>query len=239
MQAVILAGGLGTRLRPLTYETPKPMVEVLGKPFLAHLVEMLKERGFDHFVICSSYKSDLIRQYFGNGQKFGVKIDHSVEASPLGTAGAIKNALFYLKQRFFVINGDTYLDIDYPMIDQNFQMASQPAMMVLYGGDEIPERVDNVEIDENGIVTAFNKGQNPGSKYGWAGAVLLRKRFVENWMGRTRLMLEDDIFPKLIQNKEMGSCVVNEKYYDIGNMDKLRDFERYLRGRKDSKGAGN
>ncbi len=239
MQAVILAGGLGTRLRPLTYETPKPMVDVLGKPFLAHLVEMLKERGFDHFVICSSYKSEVIRDYFGNGKKFGVKIDHSVEASPLGTAGAIKNALFYLQPSFFVINGDTYLDIDYAMIEQNFQMVDKPAMMVLYEGDEITERVDNVEIDGSGVVTAFNKGQDANSKYGWAGVLLLRKRFVENWLGRSRLMLEDDIFPKLIKDKDMGSCVINEKYYDIGTMDKLRDFERYLRGRKDSKGTGD
>ena len=238
MQAVILAGGLGTRLRPLTYETPKPMVNVLGKPFLHHLIEMLKEKGFDSFVICSSYKNEKIRDYFGSGKKFGVKIDHSVEATPLGTAGAVRNALFYLKDDFFVLNGDTYLDIDYGMIEENFQQVGKPAMMVLYEGDEIKERVDNVAIGSEGIVTAFNKGESPDSKYGWAGALLLRKKYVEKWRGGTSITLENEIFPKLIKEREMASCVVNTRYYDIGTIEKLRDFEAYLRG-KDIKREGD
>lgn len=235
MQAVILAGGLGTRLRPLTYETPKPMINVLGKPFLHHLIEMLKEEGFDHFIICSSYKSEKIREYFGNGQKFGVKIDHSVEATPLGTAGAIRNALFYLQDEFFVLNGDTYLDIDYGMLEANFQSIGKPALLVLYGGDEIKERVDNVGIDNDGLVTAFSKGNAPESKYGWAGVLLLRKKYVEKWKGGKVLTLEDDIFPKLIKDRDLASCVIKTRYYDIGTIEKLRVFEDYLRRRKDIK----
>ena len=239
MQAVILAGGLGTRLRPLTYETPKPMVNVLGKPFLEHLIGMLKEKGFDSFVICSSYKSDKIRDYFGDGKKFGVRIEHSVESSPLGTAGAIRNALFYLKDAFFVLNGDTYLDIDYEVIEENFQRTGKTAMMVLYGGSEIPERVDNVGIDGDGIVTEFNKGNSPDSKYGWAGIVLLKKKYVEKWRAGRSVTLENEIFPELIKNKDLASCIENTRYYDIGTLEKLRTFEEYLRGRKDIKKEGD
>src|SRR3989344_8969549 len=101
MQAVILAGGLGTRLRPLTYEVPKPMINVLGKPFLEYAIEMLKKKVFDEFVICSSYMAEKVQVYFGNGKKFGVRITHAIESSPLGTAGAVRNSLFYLKDTFF------------------------------------------------------------------------------------------------------------------------------------------
>ena len=227
-----MAGGLGTRLRPLTEETPKPMVNVLGKPFLEYVIGMLKEKGFDKFVICSSYKNEKIRDYFGNGSKFGVTIGHSVEATPLGTAGAIRNALFYLEGKFMVINGDTYLDIDYSNIYEKFGAKKEAALMVLYSGKEIKERVDNVSIDGNGLVTSFDKGNEMQSKYGWAGVLLLMKSAVEKWSPRMSLSLEKDVFPGLIEKGLVDSFITKTKYYDIGTAEKLNDFTQFIMGKK-------
>ncbi len=235
MQAVVLAGGLGTRLRPLTYKTPKPMVEVLEKPFLEYAIEMLKERGFDDFVICSGYMADKLQAYFGGGKKFGVKISHSIETTQMGTAGAVRNALFYLKDTFVLINGDTYIDIDYKEIYDYFQKRTEPALMVLYSGTEIKNRVDNVEIDKDGIVTSYTKGSNPESKYGWAGVLLFRKGLVEKWGSARSIMLENEIFPELIRKKQMASFAVKTRYYDIGTEEKLKAFETFIRGKEQNK----
>ena len=235
MQVVILAGGLGTRLRPLTYKVPKPMIEVLGKPFLSYVVEMLKGKGVDDFVICSSYMAEKVSDYFGGGKKFGVRIANSIETSPMGTAGGIRNSLAYLRDTFVVLNGDTYIDIDYKKIYDYFEARHEPALMVLYSGAEVKNRVDNVEIDKDGIVTAYNKGQKKESKYGFAGVLLLRKKLVEKWPSARSIMLESEIFPDLIKKRQMASFIITERYYDIGTEEKLKAFEDFVKQKEQNK----
>src|SRR3989338_4163835 len=113
MQAVVLCGGLGTRLRPLTEKVPKPMVELNGKPFLEHLVLFLKKQGFSEFLFLSSYHHEKIESHFGNGKKFGVNIAYSVEEKLLGTGGALLNAEQKLGEEFLLVNGDTFLPINF------------------------------------------------------------------------------------------------------------------------------
>ena len=113
MIALILAGGIGERLRPITNNIPKPMVPVNGKSFLQYHIEELKRAGIKDIVLCTGYLSNKIQEYFGDGSKFDVKIKYSIEKKPLGTAGAIKNAEKYVNNTFLVLNGDSYLKIDY------------------------------------------------------------------------------------------------------------------------------
>lgn len=105
MQAVIMAGGFGTRLAPLTKEIPKPMVKIIDKPIIERIINLLKKHGFEDIIITLGYKPSCIIDYLGDGEKFGVNIKYSIEKTPLGTAGCVKNVFDMLEKTFLVISG--------------------------------------------------------------------------------------------------------------------------------------
>src|SRR4029077_2828364 len=112
MKAVIMAGGAGTRLRPLTSNQPKPMMPLANRPMMENIVRLLKEHGFDEIVVTLAFLPQAIRTYFGDGSEFGVRMVYATEESPLGTAGSVRNAMQELTERFLVISGDVLTDID-------------------------------------------------------------------------------------------------------------------------------
>ena len=112
MKAVIMAGGEGTRLRPLTSNQPKPMLPLANRPMMEHIVRLLKEHGFDDIVVTLAFVPQAIRTYFGDGSEFGVRMVYATEEEPLGTAGSVRNAMAELDERFLVISGDVLTDID-------------------------------------------------------------------------------------------------------------------------------
>lgn len=113
IQAIIMAGGVGSRLRPLTDDTPKPMVKIIDKPVLETIIERLKYFGIYDIGLTVNYKSDVIKNYFSNGRRFGVRLTYFEEEKPLGTAGSVKQAEKYLSDNFFVASGDAYSEVDY------------------------------------------------------------------------------------------------------------------------------
>src|SRR5881397_1709100 len=112
MRAVVMAGGEGTRLRPLTSNQPKPMVPVVGKPCMEHIVELLRKHGFEDVIVTVAFMPQAIRSYFGDGEPLGVHIEYSVEESPAGTAGSVRLASDKLDETFLVISGDALSDFD-------------------------------------------------------------------------------------------------------------------------------
>ena len=114
MQAIILAGGLGTRLKTLVNDRPKAMAHVNDKPFLEYQIDFLKKNNIDQIILCVGYLREKIQEYFGDGRKWDITINYAVEKKLLGTAGALKNAEKYINSSFFVLNGDSFLDIDLP-----------------------------------------------------------------------------------------------------------------------------
>ena len=112
LKAIILVGGEGTRLHPLTYGIPKPMVPVLNRPLLEHTIAYLKKCGIENIILALSHLLDAIQNYFGDGSNLGVQLTYVMENSPLGTAGAVKNAEQYLDSTFAVLNGDIFTDLD-------------------------------------------------------------------------------------------------------------------------------
>src|SRR5919112_2010450 len=112
MKAVIMAGGEGTRLRPLTSNAPKPMMTLINKPMMEHIVGLLKRHGFDDIVVTVAFMANAIRTYFGDGSEFGVRLVYATEENPLGTAGSVRNAMAELDEPFLVISGDVLTDID-------------------------------------------------------------------------------------------------------------------------------
>jgi NDP-sugar pyrophosphorylase family protein len=230
MQAIILAGGLGTRLRRLTSMIPKSMVTILGRPFLAYQLELLKSYEITDIVLSIGYLGDQIRDYFGNGSRMGLRLTYSFEEKPMGTGGGIKSASHLLKDEFFVIYGDSYLPIDYREVQDFFKKSSKMGLLVAYDNKRDDTAVpSNVCIDENMFVTNYNKSFNYNTLDFVEAGVLAFKKTILNFIPNNKTVsLEQEIFPALITQRELISFITNQRFYDIGSSDRLRKFEDYL-----------
>ena len=131
MKAVIMAGGKGTRLRPLTLNTPKPMVPLLNRPCMSYIIELLKRYDIHQIAVTLQYQSDQIRHYYGDGSEYGVELHYFEEETPLGTAGSIKNAASFLNETFIVISGDALTDFNLRKAIEVHKQKQAVATMVL------------------------------------------------------------------------------------------------------------
>jgi D-glycero-alpha-D-manno-heptose 1-phosphate guanylyltransferase len=196
-QAVVLAGGLGTRLREVVPDRPKPLAEVDGRPFLAYLVAQLRRDGFRDLVLSTGYGAAAVEQYFGHGTEHGVSITYSREPAPLGTAGALRHALPILSdRRVLVMNGDSFLDIDLA----RFAAAADGGSAVL-ALVRVPDvaRYGTVDIAGNGAITAFReKAARRGPGIINAGVYVLDREVIEAMPPGRPLSLEQDVFPPLV-----------------------------------------
>src|SRR3989442_3388564 len=137
MKAVVMAGGEGTRLRPLPSNQPKPMVRIVGKPCMEHIIELLKTHGFEDVIVTVAFLPQAIRSYFGSGETLGIDIGYSVEESPLGTAGSVRLAAGRLDDTFVVISGDALCDVDLPRLVE-FHREKQASVPIRLKADDNP-----------------------------------------------------------------------------------------------------
>ena len=155
MKAVILAGGLGTRLRPVTGEHPKPMVPLLGKPVMEHIVELLRSAGCTCICAALHYRAGEIMAHFGDGRKFGVNMEYRIETENLGTAGSVKNCRdFYGDEDFLVISGDAACDYDLGVLMQSHREHGAAATIALCS-EKTPLRYGLAVTDEEGYIRSF------------------------------------------------------------------------------------
>jgi mannose-1-phosphate guanylyltransferase len=236
MQAVILAGGLGTRMRPITETIPKPMIMVAGKPFLQHQLELLRDAGIAKVLLLVAYLGEQIRGYFGDGAKFGCNISYSFEPSPLGTGGALKNAEAQLQDDFVLVNGDTYLGIDYHALVKEFAEVDCSALIVAYekataGPQDIPANFlpNNLGVNLGGVVTAYRKRNPQGLSHIDAGVIVLKKEVLAGLRAGQKCSLEEEIYPSLIARGEMRAWVTHEPFYDMGSPAGLAALEEKLK----------
>ncbi len=227
MQVVILAGGLATRLRPLTDRVPKSLVEVCGKPFLEYQLCFLKKNGVRDIVLCAGYRGEQIEEYFGDGRKYGVNLTYSYEKEQLlGTAGALKNAESLLEEQFFVIYGDSYLLLNFDTIVSWFNELDKLGLMVVYKNDDRYEP-SNVVIEGN-LVKQYNKKHRTEKMvYIDYGASILRKKVLELVPPGQVCSLEQ-LFAGLIKQEELLSYQVDERFYQIGSPEGLAEFAKYI-----------
>jgi mannose-1-phosphate guanylyltransferase len=224
MQVAVLAGGLGTRLRPLTHQIPKCMVPVSGKPFLFYLLSLLKRRGADEAVLCTGYLGEQIETYFGDGAAVSLKLKYSREDKKLlGTGGALKLAAPLLEERFLVVNGDTYLDIDYAGVYSDF-IQSELSALIVAARCRVNQRCD-LALDETALVTRYDKAGTTGLEYVNAGVMGLRREVLDPLKANTPVSLEADIFPALIARKLVKAFITQQPFYDIGSFAGLGVFE--------------
>jgi histidinol-phosphate phosphatase family protein len=159
-QAIILAGGAGTRLRERLGDLPKPMIPIAGKPLLEHQVELCARFGFTDLVFFVHYRADLIEKHFGDGARWGVKIRYVVEKEPLGTAGAVLAGFDMLADRFVVLYGDTMVNVDLDRIWKAHEQAGADTTLLLHPNDH-PLDSDLVEVEDGSRVTAFHNRPHP------------------------------------------------------------------------------
>jgi len=231
MQAVILAGGLGTRLKPLTEQIPKVMIPVNGKPFLLHLLKLLKSQGIYDVILCIGYLGKQVKDFFRDGHIFGIRIRYSEEKEKLlGTGGALKQAQALLDDHFFILNGDTYLSIKYRKVEDSFIKCGKKALMVVYDNKEDTSVKNNVQLDNDLVVMKYDKERlDPNLKYAEAGVLVLSQGVLGFMEDGCSVSLERGLYSTLIQQRELAALVTQQRFYDIGTPKQLRIFEEFLK----------
>ena len=226
MQAVILAGGLGTRLLPLTEVIPKPMVQVAGAPYLEHQLRLLAEQEISDVVLLTGYLGEQIEAFFGDGADMGLRIVYSREPSPLGTGGALRNAREFLDDSFLLIYGDSYLPIRYADALERLAGSGVEGLVVVYDNRLADTSVkNNIELDDGGYVSRYEKDSADRLSFVEAGVLAFRSSVVDLMPEEGIVSLEKEIFPKLIATKELAALVTTQRFYDIGTPDRLAAIE--------------
>lgn len=229
MQTVILAGGLGTRLWPVTQAVPKPMVPVAGVPYLEHQLRRLAEQSISNVVLLTGYLGEQIEEYFGDGRRLGLRLRYLREPSPLGTGGALREARAALEDQFLVIYGDSYLPIDYVAVYRQLEGSSALGLLVVYdnrGGDTSVR--NNVDVDGSATVVRYEKDSPDALRYVEAGVLAFRKPALDLIPSQGAVSLEKEVFPQLIARRNLIAHVTRQRFYDIGTPDRLQAIERLL-----------
>ncbi len=228
MQAAILAGGLGTRLRPLTIKVPKAMAPVNGRPFLEYELELLASHGVDDVVLCVGYMGEQIRGHFGDGSRFGVRIRYSSEGERLlGPIGALKMAERMLREEFFVTYGDAYLRLDYRKMMDALLEREELGVMAVYRNQGRYGRSDVVVKD--GFVTVYDKEESaPGMEWINFGVTAMKKGAL-GYVEAGRVCSEPAFYGRLVKEGELRAFEVRERFYEIGSERSLEEFAKALR----------
>jgi mannose-1-phosphate guanylyltransferase / phosphomannomutase len=225
MKAVVMAGGEGTRLRPLTSNQPKPMVPIVGRPCLEHILELLKEHAFGQVVVTVAFLPQAIRSYFGDGSNFGLEIEYSVEETPLGTAGSVRLASGRLEDTTLIISGDALCDIDLTRLVA-FHREKNAAVTIGLKSVENPLEFGIVVTDEDGRVERFLEKPSWGQVFTDTintGIYVIESEVLKHVPRNRPYDFSKELFPLLL---EMGRPIyghVCEGYWqDIGNLDQFR-----------------
>lgn len=224
---VILAGGLATRLKPVTESIPKSLVNVNGEPFIAHQLRLLQAQGIERVVVCAGYLGEKLQEYVRDGRAFGIRAEFSFDyPTLLGTAGAIKKALPLLGDAFFTLYGDSYLPCDYGTVQKAFVRSGQPALMTVFRNDGQWDK-SNVEFDQ-GRVTRYNKHQQSSGM-----------RWIDYGLGVFRPTAFDLVpadkpydlallYQQLLQRGQLAGWEVQERFYEIGSFVGIEETSRFF-----------
>ncbi|NUS64425.1 MAG: NDP-sugar synthase [Saccharothrix sp.] len=217
-EAVVLVGGKGTRLRPLTLSAPKPMLPTAGVPFLTHLLSRIREAGMTHVVLGTSYKAEVFQEHFGDGTALGLELEYVVEDVPLDTAGAIRNVAHKLRERDVVVfNGDILSGVDLRAVVDTHRKAEADVTLHLVRVDD-PRRFGCVPTDEDGRVTAFlEKTDDPPTNQINAGCYVFRREVIEDIPAGRPVSVERETFPGLLAAGARVQGYVDASYWlDLG-----------------------
>lgn len=224
----ILAGGLASRLGPITEKIPKALVLLADQPFLAHQLQLLRAAGIRKIVLCVGYRGEMIEEEFGNGNSLGMKLSYSYDGLELlGTGGALKKALPLLGEQFLVLYGDSYLPIDYAGPARAFVAGGKPALMTVFRNENRWEP-SNVWF-EDGEIRRYDKSKRtPEMNHIDYGLGVFRSEALVSWPNETPFDLSD-VYRGLITKRELAGYEVDRRFYEIGSPHGLAELDALLR----------
>jgi NDP-sugar pyrophosphorylase family protein len=227
LPVAILAGGLATRLRPVTEKVPKSLVELNGEPFIAHQLRLLQARGVRRVVLCAGFLGEMIRDVVRDGREFGVEVEYSFDgAALLGTAGAIKNALPLLGEAFLTLYGDSYLTCDYAALARAFEESGKLALMTVFRNLGKWD-TSNVEFRGGEILAYSKKNRTPQMEYiDYGLGVFSGKAFERVPAGQAFDLAE--LYGEVLAEGQLAGYEVRERFYEIGSVAGLEETSQYL-----------
>jgi len=225
--AAILAGGLGTRLRPLTETIPKVLIEVAGEPFLAHQLRLLAGAGISRAVLCCGYLGEMVRDFAGDGRSFGIELDYSFDwPAPLGTGGALRQALPLLGEHFFTLYGDSYLPTDYAAVQESFARSGKPALMTVFLNEGRWD-TSNVEFDGGDVLVYDKRNRTPRMRHIDYGLGLFDSSVFQALPPAGSIDLAD-VYMELLASGRLAAHEVQERFYEIGSWSGIEELARYI-----------
>lgn len=230
LPVVILAGGLATRLYPVTRTIPKALILVNGRPFIDHQLALLKEKGVTEVILCVGYLGSTIEEFVGNGFLWGLEVRYSYDGDKLlGTGGAIKKAVELLPDAFMILYGDSYLDIDFKPVVQRFYVDNLPVLMTVYRNQNALD-VSNILMKDDRILKYNKNDRDPAMEYIDYGLIVIRKETFDKYPSHEPF----DLALVLSQSVDAGLVAayeVEQRFYEIGSVQGKKETENYIRNR--------
>jgi MurNAc alpha-1-phosphate uridylyltransferase len=225
----ILAGGYASRLGSLTKNLPKCLIEINGRPFVDWQLDLLLNNGYSDFVFCVSYKSNLVQEYLGDGSDRGINIQYSLDGkTQLGTGGAILNALPKLGKTFGVIYGDSYLPINYRLVEQEFLKIASNGLMTVYKNDNEFD-LSNVEFLDGKLIDYQKGTNNKNMNHIDYGMTYFRKEAFRPWADQSTFDLSI-VCHQLAQEGQLDGFEVFDRFYEIGSVRGIEELSQHLKG---------
>jgi D-glycero-D-manno-heptose 1,7-bisphosphate phosphatase len=230
-QAVILAGGLGTRLRPLTNNLPKPMISINNRPFLEYLIEMLKENEIEEVVLLLGYLPEKIKEHFGNGSNFGIKIKYSIGEVSYKTGARLRNAAPLLDDLFLLMYCDNYWPLDLKKLSEFRNQNEVLSTVTVYSNKDKFTR-NNMLVNETTFVVKYDRSRSDKDLNGVDIGYFLMDKKVLGFMPPYNFSLSEIILPLLIGKKQLRGYLTDHRYYSISTPDRLPITKQFLNSRK-------
>lgn len=229
--AALLAGGLATRLRPVTQTVPKALVELAGKPFIDHQLALLRRNGTRRAVLCLGHLGEQVEAHLGDGSRYDMQLRYSYDGPTLlGTGGAIRRAASMLGDVFWVMYADSYMDIDYRAVLSDFAQRNLLGMMTVLRNDNRWDK-SNVVFRDGKLVHYDKRRQTPDMQYIDYGVALLRRPAIERIPEGEAFDLAD-LYSRLVAEGQMAGHEVHNRFYEIGTPASLEEARKYLESRK-------
>jgi MurNAc alpha-1-phosphate uridylyltransferase len=228
----ILAGGLATRLHPVTETIPKALVDVAGTPFVLRQLDYLRRQGIGRVVLCVGYLGEQIEAVVGDGSAMGLSVSYSRDwPNLMGTGGALKQALSLLDSQFLVLYGDSYLPIDFAAVEREFFASGKPALMTVQRNANRWDK-SNVLFRDNVIVEYNKRAPTPDMRHIDYGLGVISAQVLAD-EGTTGPFDLADIYHRLSLSRQLAGYEVHERFYEIGSQTGLAEAADYFKGRKD------
>lgn len=230
-QAVILAGGRGERLRPLTDTVPKPMVAINGRPFLEYLIELLRDNGIEEVILCTGYLHEKISEHFGDGSAFGLRIRYSVADVACDTGRRLKLAEGLFNKEFLLSYADNYWPLHLHAVRDRYEAAGARALMTVYTNKN-GETKNNVTVDNEGYVTAYDRSRTDAGTNGVDIGFFIINRSVLDLLGDENCSFESSLLPVLVRRRELVAYLTDQRYYSISTPVRLAEAGGFLKPKK-------